>query len=94
MTKIRTTITIDEELLNIAHNHKIRISTFLHNSLIEYLGKINGANSLHTAEVAGSNPAKPMLLIIMILMFESRQVRKIMLKYLIKKHNYLFLLRN
>ena len=60
MTKIRTTITIDKELLDIAHHHKIRISTFLHNSLSEYLGKINGnGRRLHTAEFAGSNPAKP-----------------------------------
>ena len=60
MTKIRTTITIDKELLNIAHNHKIRISTFLHNSLIEYLGKINGADGFRKAEAAGSNPAQSM----------------------------------
>jgi hypothetical protein len=36
MTKIRTTITIDENLLKNAKHHKIRISTFLHNSLQDY----------------------------------------------------------
>jgi hypothetical protein len=61
MTKIRTTITIDKELLDIARHHRIRISTFLDNNLRIYLSQINGSNSLHTAEVAGSNPAKPIL---------------------------------
>mgnify|MGYP006279880781 CR=1 FL=1 len=59
MTKIRTTITIDKELLKIAKHHKIRISTFLDASLRDYLSKINNTNSLHMAEIAGSNPAKP-----------------------------------
>jgi len=59
MNRIHTTITIDEELLNIAHNYKIRISTFLSNNLLEYLNKIQYNNNLHTAEVVGSNPAKP-----------------------------------
>jgi hypothetical protein len=58
-SKIRTTITIDKELLNIAHNHKIRISTFLDNNLSQYLSQINGLVSLRTAEVSGSNPDKP-----------------------------------
>ncbi len=61
MTKIRTTITIEKELLNIAHHHKIRISTFLHNSLREYLGQINGANRLDMAEVESSNLSEPIL---------------------------------
>jgi hypothetical protein len=51
MTKIRTTITIDKELLDIAHHHKIRISTFLHNSLREYLSQINGSRSLQKTTV-------------------------------------------
>ncbi len=59
MTKIRTTITVDPKLLEIAQHHRIRISTFLHNSLSEYLSKINNSKSLHTAEVSGSNPDKP-----------------------------------
>jgi len=59
MTKIRTTITISQDLLNLAKHHKIRISTFLDNNLRNYLGQINGSRSLHTAEVAGSNPARP-----------------------------------
>jgi len=59
MTKIRTTITIDAELLNLAHHHKIRISTFLHNILREYLGKINGASRLDMAEVGCSNLPEP-----------------------------------
>ena len=58
MTKIRTTITIDAELLNLAHHHKIRISTFLHNSLKEYLGKINGSKNLRKVEAVGSNPTQ------------------------------------
>jgi len=57
MTKIRTSITIDEELHKIAHHHKIRINTFLDNTIRDYLSKINGKNRLHMAEVAGSNPA-------------------------------------
>ncbi len=59
MTKIRTTISIDENLLQKAKYHKIRISTFLHNILSEYIEKINSQNDLHTAEVSGSNPDKP-----------------------------------
>ena len=62
MTKIRTTITIDEELLKVAKHHKIRISTFLHNSLSEYLGKINGSKSLRKVEAAGSNPVQSICL--------------------------------
>ena len=58
MTKIRTTITIDKELLDIAHHHKIRISTFLHNSLSEYLAQINGSKSLRKVEAVGSNPTQ------------------------------------
>jgi len=58
MTKIRTTITIDKELLDIAHHHKIRISTFLHNSLREYLGQINGSKNLRKVEAVGSNPTQ------------------------------------
>ena len=58
MTKIRTTITIDKEMLNLAHHHKIRISTFLDSSLRDYLGKINGSKSLRKVEAAGSNPAQ------------------------------------
>jgi len=59
MTKIRTTITIDKEMLNLAHHHKIRISTFLDNNLRGYLSQINGSKGLHTADVSGSNPDKP-----------------------------------
>ena len=69
MTKIRTTITIDQELLKIAKHHRIRISTFLDNNLRGYLSQINGSRSLHTAEVSGSNPDKPMLLIFFIFYF-------------------------
>jgi hypothetical protein len=58
MTKIRTTITIDKELLKLAHHHKIRISTFLHNSLSEYLGQINGSKNFRKVEAVGSNPTQ------------------------------------
>ena len=58
MTKIRTTITIDKNLLKIAKDHKIRISTFLDNSLWDYLSKINGTKNLRKVEAAGSNPAQ------------------------------------
>jgi len=58
MTKIRTTITVDPKLLEIAQYHKIRISTFLDSSLRDYLGKINGSKSLRKVEAAGSNPAQ------------------------------------
>jgi hypothetical protein len=58
MTKIRTTITVDKEMLNLAHHHKIRISTFLDSSLRDYLGRINGSNNLRKVEAAGSNPAQ------------------------------------
>jgi post-segregation antitoxin (ccd killing protein) len=37
MNKIRTTITIDKNLLKVAKKHNIKISTFLHNSLTDYL---------------------------------------------------------
>ncbi len=46
MNKIRTTITIDKELLKIVHHHNIKVSTFLDNSLRDYLSKINGSKSL------------------------------------------------
>jgi len=58
MTKIHTTITIDKELLNLAHHHKIRISTFLGNSLREYLSQINGSKNLRKVEAVGSNPTQ------------------------------------
>ena len=63
MTKIRTTITIDPKLLEIAHHHKIRISTFLDNNLRDYLGQINGSENLRKVKAAGSNPAQSILLI-------------------------------
>ena len=46
MTKIRTTITISQDLLNLAKHHKIRISTFLDNSLRDFLSQIDGSRSL------------------------------------------------
>ena len=58
MIKIRTTITIDKEMLNIARHHKIRISTFLDNNLRYYLSQINGSKNLRKVEAAGSNPAQ------------------------------------
>ena len=58
MTKIRTTITIDKELLKIAHHHNIRISIFLHSSLSDYLGKINGSENLQKVKATGSNPVQ------------------------------------
>jgi len=61
MTKFRTTITIDPELLKIARHHKVRISTFLDSSLREYLSQINGSKSLRKVEAAGSNPAQSIL---------------------------------
>ena len=61
MTKIRTTITIDKELLNLAHHHKIRISTFLDNNLRNYLGQINGSKNLRKVEAVGSNPIQSII---------------------------------
>ena len=46
MTKIRTTITIDKELLNIAQHHKIRISTFLDRKLRECLSDFSNSNKV------------------------------------------------
>ena len=69
MTRIRTTITIDENLLKNAKHHKIRISTFLHNSLQDYLGKINGSKSLDMAEVLSSNLNEPILPSVKVLSF-------------------------
>ena len=63
MTKIRTTITIDKEMLNIARHHKIKISTFLDNTLGNYLSQINGSKNLRKVEAAGSNPAQSMIII-------------------------------
>ena len=58
MTKIRTTITINKELLKIAQHHKIRISTLLDNNLRNYLSQINGKNNLRRVEAAGLNPTQ------------------------------------
>jgi len=39
--------------------HKIRISTFLHNILTEYIEKINSSNNLYAGKMSGSGPDKP-----------------------------------
>ena len=58
MKKIRTTITIDKDLLKKAKKHKIKISTLLHNSLREYLQRIQPSNNLRKVEATGSNPVQ------------------------------------
>jgi len=58
MIKISTTITIDENLLDINHHHMMRLSTFLDISLKDYLSKINNSKSLRKLKDAGSNPAQ------------------------------------
>ena len=59
MNKIRTTITIDKTLLKLAKKHKIRISTFLNNSLQDYIARLqSNPNSFRKVEATGSNPVQ------------------------------------
>ena len=48
MPKIRTTITIDEDLLQLAKKHNIKISTYLNNSLTDYLLLSESENAAFT----------------------------------------------
>ena len=49
MTKIRTTITIDNNLLKKAKHHNIRISTFLDRKLRECLSDFSNSNKVFDA---------------------------------------------
>ena len=49
MTKIRTTITIDNNLLKKAKHHNIRISTFLDRKLKECLSDFSNSNKVFDA---------------------------------------------
>jgi hypothetical protein len=58
MTKVRTTITIEKDLLEKARNYDINLSSFLEMKLVEYLAYMEGILDIDKKSINASSNKK------------------------------------